>query len=93
MPSLIFPKWVDLDIHITIDREIETATLWKEDFSDLTSADRQRIFAHYYNVATADVVNFGVRTLRRRTVVWGTVAGKVRRLVFTMTVKEELIGI
>ena len=58
IPSLIYPKWVDLDIHITVDREIETVSLWEEDFSDLTFADRQRIFAHYYNVATADVVNF-----------------------------------
>ena len=93
MPSLIYPKWVDLDIHITVDREIETVTLWKEDFSDLTSADRQQIFAHYYKVDTADVVNFGVRTLCRRTVVWGTVAGRVRRLVFAMNVREEVIGI
>ena len=93
MPSLIYPKWVDVDIHITVDREIETASLWEEDYPGLTSADRQRIFANYHNVAEADVVNFGARTLRRRMVVWGTVAGRVRRLVFAMNVREEVIGI
>ena len=77
MHSDFYPKWVDLDHHVTVNREIETVALWEEDYSDLTFADRQRIFAHYYNVATADVVNFEVCTLRRRMVVWGTVAGKV----------------
>ena len=91
MPSLIYPKWVD--VHITVDRNIETVSLWEEDFPGLTSADLQRIFARYYNVSTADVVDFGVRTLRHRTVVWGTVSGRVRRLVFAMNVKEEVIGI
>ena len=93
MHSDSYPKWHDLDIHVTVNREIETVALWEEDFSALTFGDRQRIFAHYYGVATADVVDFGVRALRRRTVVWGTVAGKVRRLVFAMNVEEELIGI
>ena len=93
MHSDSYPKWVDLDIHVTVNREIKTVSLWEEDFSDLTLADRQHIFAHYYNVATADVVNFGVRTLRRRTVVWGIVSGKVRRLVFKINFEEDAIGI
>ena len=88
-----YPKMVDLDIHLTVNKEIETVSLWEEDYSALTVCDFQRIFAQYYGVATADVVDFGARALRRRTVVRGTVGGKVRRLVFSMSVFEELIGL
>ena len=86
-----YPKWVD--VHVTVNRKVQTVALWEDDYVDLTISDRQRIFSRYYGVATVDVLNFGVRFLRRRTVVRGTVAGRRRRLVFAKAIEEDSIGV
>ena len=39
-----------------------------------------------------DVSDFGVRTLRGRKVMWGTVAGQTRRIVLMNTVEEDVLA-
>jgi len=91
MNSEFYPKW--LPVVTAVNRATETVTVQEDDYcSRLTLFDLRCLFSRYYGVAMADVSDFGVRTLRGRKVVRGTVAGKARRMVLVSTVEEDVIA-
>ena len=76
-----------------MNRAPDTVTVQEDDYhSRLTLFNLQCLFPRYYGVAMVDVSDFGVRTLRRRKVMWGTVAGQARRIVLRNTVKEDILA-
>ena len=91
MNSEFYPKW--LSVVTAVSRATDTVTVQEADYySRLTLFDLRCLFSRYYGVAMADVSDFGVRTLRGRKVVRGTVAGKARRMVLVSTVEEDVIA-
>jgi len=91
MNSEFYPKW--LSVVTAVNRATETVTVQEDDYcSRVTLFDLRCLFSRYYGVAMVDVSDFGVRTLRGRKVVRGTVAGKARRMVLVSTVEEVFIA-